>query len=141
MKTLALQILAIAAIAGAIWAANAWPHLKEVETGRTPEYPDLKPHDYGASPETVTKAVKALLNRLPRWRLVGEGSGPAGAEIQASHELPLLRIKDDVTIRIRREKGRSVVNVRSKSGLGDWNFGQDARNVRELLDALDHEVF
>jgi uncharacterized protein (DUF1499 family) len=141
MKTLALQLLAIAAVAAAIWAANAWPHINEVETGRTPEYPDLTPHDYGASPETVAKAAKTLLSRLPHWRFVGEGKGPMGAELQAIHETPLLQLKNDVTIRIRREKGRSLVSVRSKSRIGSWDFGQNARNVRELLDALDHEVF
>lgn len=141
MKTLAVQLFAIAAIAGAIWTASAWPHINEVETGRTPEYPDLKPHDYGASPEQAAKAAKSLLNRLPRWTFVGEGKGPMGAEIQALHETPLLRFKDDVTIRMRREKGRTVVSVRSKSRLGTWDFGQNARNVRELLDALDREVF
>ena len=141
MKTLVVQILAIAAIAGAIWAASSWPHINEVETGHSSEYPDLKPHDYGASPEEVATAVKSLLNRRPHWMFVGEGKGPAGAEIQAVHELPLLRVKDDVTIKMRREKGRTVVNVRSKSRLGPWDFGQNARNVRELLDSLDHEVF
>lgn len=141
MKSMAPAVLAVAAIAGALWTANAWPRINEVESGRTPEYPDLKPHDYGASPEEVAKAAKSLLNRRPHWLFVGEGNGPMGAELQAVHESPLLRLKDDVTIKMRREKGRTVVSARSKSRLGPWDFGQNARNVRELLDALDHEVF
>jgi uncharacterized protein (DUF1499 family) len=140
-RTLALQILAVVAIASGIWAWNAWPRLSEIETGRTPEYPDLQPHDYGASPEAVAKAAKTVLARLPGWSFVGEGKGPAGAEIQAVHQSILFLLKEDVTIRVRREKGRSVVSVRSRSRIGSLDFGLKARNVRELLDALDHEVF
>jgi uncharacterized protein (DUF1499 family) len=72
---------------------------------------------------------------------VGVGKGSAGAEIQAVHTTAVLRLKDDVTIRVRREGSRTRVSVRSKSRIGAWDFGQNARNIRELLEALDHEVF
>jgi uncharacterized protein (DUF1499 family) len=32
------------------------------------------------------------------------------------------------------------VSVRSRSRLGKWDFGQNARNIRELLAALDQEL-
>jgi uncharacterized protein (DUF1499 family) len=34
-----------------------------------------------------------------------------------------------------------LVSVRSKSRFARWDFGQNARNIREFLSALDHEVF
>jgi len=111
-----------------------------VETGKTPEYPDLKPRDYAAGAEKVAQAAKAAIARLPAWTFVGAGQGPAGTEIQAVHTTRVLRFKDDVTIRITRPAGRTRVSVRSKSRVGAWDFGQNARNIRELLSALDREL-
>jgi uncharacterized protein (DUF1499 family) len=142
MKHLMKQLAVLAAIGGGIWIVTAWPRISEVETGRTPEYPDLRPHDYGAGVEAVVKAVKDATARLPRWEIVGIGKGPVGSEIQAVKSLPLIPpLKYDVSIRVHHEGGRSRVTVRSRSRTGPWDFGQNARNVRELLDALDREVF
>ncbi len=133
------KLLILAAIVGAVFLATAWPRLNDVETGATPEYPDLEPRDYAASPEQVSKAVQDALRRLPRWELLGSGSGRAGSEVRAVHRTHL-GFKDDVTVRIRREGGRTRVSVRSKSRVGAWDFGQNARNVRELVAELDRTL-
>jgi uncharacterized protein (DUF1499 family) len=44
-------------------------------------------------------------------------------------------------VRIRRQSGRTRLNVRSRSRLGPLDFGQNARNIRELFALLDQEVF
>jgi len=139
MKIAAWSALVLLALAG-IWAATAWPRINDVETGRTPEYPDLRVHEYAASPSQVSEAVKDVLGRLPRWTLVGSGEGPGGHAIHAVHETRFFRFQDDVTIRIRREGARTRVSVRSRSRAGRWDFGQNARNIRELLAALDAQV-
>lgn len=136
------QIILLATIAGGLWIVTAWPRISEVETGKTPEYPDLRPRDYGASVDSVVRAIKETTARLPRWEIAGSGKGSVGSEIQAIKTLPLVpALKYDVSIRVRREGGRSRVTVRSRSRIGPWDFGQNARNVRELLEALDREVF
>ncbi len=142
MKHLAKQVIVLAAVVGAIFLVTAWPRINQVETGKTPEYPDLRAREYGASVDSVVKGVKDVAARLPRWEIVGIGKGPVGSEIQAVKTLPLLpALKYDVSIRVHRKGGRSWVTVRSRSRTEPWDFGQNARNVRELLDALDHEVF
>jgi uncharacterized protein (DUF1499 family) len=45
-----------------------------------------------------------------------------------------------VTVRVRGAGGRSTVSVRSRSRVGKWDFGQNARNIRELLTELDREL-
>lgn len=136
-----MRLAVLAAIAGVVYAYTAWPRINDVETGKTPEYPDLQPRDYHASPESVAKSVKTILARLPRWELAGEGTGSVGIQLQAVHTTRVLRFKDDVTIRVRREGAGARVGVRSKSRLGKADFGQNARNIRELLEALDREAF
>jgi uncharacterized protein (DUF1499 family) len=134
------RVLLAAAVAAVAAAYLTWPRINDVETGRTPEYPDLQPRTYGAGEEAVVRAVKGVFARLPRWRLVGEARGPAGIAIQAEHRTRVFRFTDDVTVRIRREGGRTVVSVRSRSRIGRVDFGQNARNIRELLAALDAEL-
>jgi uncharacterized protein (DUF1499 family) len=130
-------ILLVLAAGGAVLAFTTWPRINDVETGRTPEYPALQPRRYTAEVERVVRAAREAIASLPRWELVGSGSGPAGAELHAVRTTRLLRFRDDVTVKVRRESGRTVVSVRSKSRVGKGDFGQNARNIEEFLAALD----
>jgi uncharacterized protein (DUF1499 family) len=133
--------LAVVALVGtALWALTAWPLLNDVETGKTPEYPDLQVRTYSARPDRVGDAVREALTDRPGWTVVGSGRGPGGVALSLVHETPLLRLKDDVTVKVRRRGGQTVVSVRSQSRVGKWDFGQNARNIRELLQALDAEL-
>ena len=134
------RLLVLALVAAAAVAFVAWPRISDVETGRTPEYPDLKDRDYGASEEAVAKAAREALSSLPRWSYVGSASGPGGTRIQAVHTTRVFRFKDDVTITLRPAGGRTRVSVRSRSRMGKWDFGQNARNIRELLAELDRRL-
>jgi uncharacterized protein (DUF1499 family) len=136
-----VRLLAGLAAVSALGAALlAWPLLNDVETGRTPQYPDLRPRSYRAGPAEVARAARAALEALPRFRVTGSGSGPRGHEIQAVATTRVFRFEDDVTVRIAREGGRTRLSIRSRSRVGKWDFGQNARNVREVLAALDERL-
>ena len=137
MKKAIGSLVVAAALGGALWAFATWPLLNDVETGRTPEYPDLQVRTYEAGVETVARAVREALAGLPRWTVVGSGHGPEGAFVSAVHETLVFRFKDDVTVRIRRTGGRTTLSARSRSRVGKWDLGQNARNLRELLEAVD----
>lgn len=141
MRHLAKPVLLIALVAGVIWALTSWPRLSEVETGKTPEYPELRVRDYGSAESVVAKAAKAAVDRLPRWTLVGSGSGPGGTEIRALASPPVLPLKSDVTIRIHRSGGKTRVSVRSKSRVGPFDFGQNARNIQAFMAELDRAMY
>jgi uncharacterized protein (DUF1499 family) len=140
VKTLLKWLVALAVAAGLVVALTTWPFINDVETGKTPEYADLRVKEYAAGPERVAKAVEAALAKLPRWDLVGSGHGQAGHRLEAVHTTRAFRFKDDVSVRIWREGERTRVSVRSKSRIGKGDFGQNARNIRELLAALDREL-
>jgi uncharacterized protein (DUF1499 family) len=123
-------------LAGAAFLALRWPLLNVVETGKTPAYPDLQPREYRASEEQVEKALRAAVDGLPGWRYVGSGSGPGGRALQALYTLPV-GLEHDVDVRIRRDGGVTRVSVRSRSRVGPIDLGQNARNIRSLLSALD----
>ena len=134
------RLFLVLIVVGAVAAALAWPRINDVETGRTPEYPDLQVRTYSRDVASVARAVQRVVERLPRWTFVGAGQGPGGAEVRAVHRTLVFRFSDDVTVRVRAEGGRTKVSVRSKSRVGKWDFGQNARNVREILAELDHEL-
>jgi hypothetical protein len=136
-STLVLLII-VAAAAAAL--CLAWPRIHQVETGRTPEYPDVKPRSYPAGDDRVAAAVKAAIGRLPRWRVVGAASGAKGTDIQAEHAIPLVGLKEDITVQVRRQSGRTEVRVLSRSPSMPWDFGQNARNIRQLLDEVDRQM-
>jgi uncharacterized protein DUF1499 len=126
------RLLLLAIVAGAALALVAWPRLDEVETGRTPEYPDLKVQEFAASEARVAQAVRESIASLPGWSLGGWGSGIGGSAVSAVHQLPWLPVKQDVSVKVQRAGGRSSVSIRSRSRLGPVDLGQNARNVREL---------
>jgi uncharacterized protein (DUF1499 family) len=139
MKTVLKWLLAAAIVASLAVALATWPLVADVETGKTPEYPDLRVKEYAASPDRVAKAAESALGKLPHWEIVGNGHGRAGHRMEAVHTA-LLVWKDDVSVRIWREGERTRVSVRSKSRMGKADLGQNARNIRELLAALDREL-
>ncbi len=130
-------VLLVVALGGAGVTFTTWPRINDVETGRTPEYPALQPRHYAASVDRTLRAAREAIGSLPRWELVGSGAGQAGAELRAVRTTRLWRFKDDVTVRVRREGGGTLVSVRSKSRAGRSDFGQNARNIQEFLAALD----
>ena len=94
---------------------------------------------YALGEDRVAAAAKAVLASLPGWTLQGAGKGPGGWSLQAVRTLPV-GLKYDITVRVVAEGGRAVVKVRSRSRVGPIDLGQNARNIRELLAALDHEL-
>jgi uncharacterized protein (DUF1499 family) len=137
----AFRILLLVALAGAVlFALTRWPLLSDVETGRTPEYPDLQPRAYAQGEEAVARAARAAVDRLPSFTFVGSGSGRGGSELQALATAPLIPVKSDVNVRIKRERGATRVSVRSKSRFGRIDLGQNARHIRAFLAALDEQL-
>jgi hypothetical protein len=135
-----LRMLLLAVVAGACaWAVLRWPHLDTVETGQTPEYPDLRPREYSASEAETSRAVKAAIENLG-WQFVGAGRGPGGSEVQASTRGQVLPTRHELAIRIQRMRGRTRVSVSAHSRTFRWDFGENARLIERFLAALDEEV-
>src|SRR5262245_20769986 len=140
MKTLLKRLVLLALLAGLVVAFTTWPLVHDVETGKSPEYPDVRVMEYAAGPERVAKALDRALPCLPRWEVVGFGHGQAGYSIQAVHTTPIVKLQEEVNVRIWREGERTRVSVRSRSRTELPDFGQNARNIRELQAALDREL-
>ncbi len=128
----AVAVLAVVAL------LRSWPVINIVETGNTPEYPDLLPKSYQAGKSRVFDAALRAVGRTPRWTLVL--SQPEQGSIRVEAKTLLLRFVDDIAISVAEQGGGTVVNVRSASRVGRSDFGQNARNIRAFFAELDRQM-
>jgi uncharacterized protein (DUF1499 family) len=134
MKKLTFLIILVAAT---LMLFLAWPRINDVETGKTAAYPELKPRTYDAAPDRIYALVREISESTGGWKLTGHGFGPSSYSVQgtrAPHPWPFVY---DVHVKISRQGTPTVVSVRSTSRWGRWDFGQNARNIRELYRLLD----
>jgi len=135
---------AILATVGAVLALaivallKGWPVINVVETGSTPEYPDLLPKPYQAKKDRVFDAALQAVGRMPRWTLVS--TQPELGSIRAEANTMLFRFVDDIVIRVTEQGDGTVVNVRSASRIGRGDFGQNARNIRAFFAEMDRQM-
>jgi uncharacterized protein (DUF1499 family) len=85
-------------------------------------------------PGEALARVEAAVRTLPRWQL--RHSDALAGTIQATRQTRLFRFTDDITVRLEPAEGGTRVRARSQSRVGLLDFGQNRRNLIELLSAL-----
>lgn len=94
---------------------------------------------YPVGREALARAVEAGVRSLPRWTLARASEW----EIQAVRRTRL-GFRDDVTVRLVPLESGDHTNTHAKfesaSRVGHWDFGQNKRNLNELLRAIDENV-
>ncbi len=109
-----------------------------------PEHADanLKTRFYTASVEEVAKTLRALVPDLKTygraWRLNDTARQNDGVTLRI--EVPVLVFTDDLTVSLSSERGRTRVDVTSKSRVGKGDFGENRRHIAQLLQRLDAEM-
>ncbi|MFB6263926.1 MAG: DUF1499 domain-containing protein [Bradymonadaceae bacterium] len=125
--------------ASALVMTGLWPFINRVETGETPEYPAIQPAYYRAAPADVLDAARETIDSRNRWSVVRVESGER--TIEATHETLVLGFVDDVTVEVRPVTDAVArVDVVSESRLGEWDFGQNARNIRDFFEGLNSRI-
>jgi uncharacterized protein (DUF1499 family) len=61
-------------------------------------------------------------------------------ELHAVHETSFLRFQDDVKVKVAETREGTRMECWSSSRLGIYDFGQNARNLRQLLHAVEREL-
>jgi uncharacterized protein (DUF1499 family) len=97
-------------------------------------YPDLAPLSLPEPPAAVYARALELAGRMPRWQVLRADA--AALEIEASATSRIFGFVDDVAIRVRGESGGARIDVRSRSRLGQGDFGVNAARIRAFMRAL-----
>lgn len=127
-------------VTGVLVAASIWPVISDVETGKTPQYPELQPQFYSADPARVFDEARAGVEALERFRLIE--ADPRQGRLEAEADTPVWGLfVDDLTITVApATEFVTEVQVRSRSRVGEGDFGQNARNIGEFFDELDRRL-
>jgi uncharacterized protein (DUF1499 family) len=100
-------------------------------------YPDITPVVINAPPADVFRKVDEVAMTLG-WEVVARA--PADGRIEAVDTSQWFGLTDDIVIRIRPEGGSgSRIDIRSKSRVGQSDFGANARRIRAFIERLRRE--
>ena len=91
---------------------------------------------YPVAPERLLAAARRAVETLPRWNVETSGED----EIRAIRATRLLRFRNDIKVRVYAESTGAGGEITSASRMGKGDFGQNPRNIQELLQALAREV-
>jgi uncharacterized protein (DUF1499 family) len=116
-----------------------WPTINVVETGVTPEYPEIQPHYYSTDPGRVHEEVVAAVDELGRWAVVDQSASERRVDAHRTSAIPMV----DSTVEIRVEQFTDYltqVHVRSEGSRLRGDFGQNARAIKEFFAELDDRL-
>lgn len=100
-------------------------------------YPDIVPIVLAVPPPEAFKRVDRVATALG-WEVVARA--PAEGRLEAVDTTDWFGLQDDIVVRIRVEgTGGSRVDIRSKSRLGESDFGANARRIRTFAEKLRAE--
>ena len=90
---------------------------------------------YSVDPGKTLVTIEKAIESLPRWTLENNTNG----ELHATRRTGLFRFVDDVTVRVVERASGTEVYFESASRIGKGDLGQNRRNLKELLRAIDQQ--
>jgi uncharacterized protein (DUF1499 family) len=110
----------------------------EVREAQRAAYAQIAPITLDVPPEEAFDLVRrAAANR--GWQVI-EAVRPGGrvglGRLEAVDRTFLLRLPDDITVRIRPRADGTRIDIRSASRMGTHDFGTNAKRIRAFLDEL-----
>ena len=109
-------------------------------TARTsPDDADLRTRVYGISLDDAAKQIAALpLSSYRRSWVVIEQKHDSEDEIQIVFHVPVVVFTDILTVSLRcKDKKHTEVNIESRSQVGQGDFGENRRHIRQILSVMD----
>ena len=97
-------------------------------------YPEIEPLRVSLPAEQVFEKALAVAQGMERWQLLN--SDAASGRIEATATSRIFRFVDDVVIRVRDDAGETVVDVRSRSRMGQSDLGANSARIRAYLSNL-----
>lgn len=111
----------------------------QAETRPDHSDPSLWTRTYAIDHDVFFTKLLEVIKELPRWKVLSHDL--ALGEVVATRETRIFHFVDDVRILVvKKEKETIILNIRSASRIGKGDFGQNARNIRELLKGLDQRI-
>ncbi len=137
----AKYILSIVVITGVGLLGFNWRYLTENRAETRPNHfdPSLRTKTCVLPSDACFNLVLEILSTLPRWKVVRQDRETG--RITAVRLTPVFGFTDDIEIRVtKKEENTAWLNLRSASRVGKGDFGQNARNIREVFEAFERRM-
>lgn len=112
----------------------------QAATSAEAKRPSLHPIRSQRPPRELADLVIAAANQLAGWEVVKRAHGNEETALHLVRTTRLLRFKDDITVLIRPlphiQPIGSEITAQSRSRVGKADFGQNPRNLAELMDKI-----
>src|SRR5258708_35759479 len=98
-------------------------------------YPDIEPLSVNAAPRVAYDAAMAVARRKKRPVVVDRPPQPPRRDgvIEAVARTPIMGLREDIAMRVRREDDGSRIDVRSASRHGPHDLGTTTARIESLL--------
>lgn len=118
-------------------AMNTSPPTNTAQTAPD-ETPELRTRICVNSVEEVTQSAQQVASEqttwFRSWRVVKMDDNTIHVEV------PVLFFTDDLKIHVDENEGKTRINVKSKSRVGQGDFGENRRHIAQFLRALDQKL-
>ncbi len=110
----------------------------EVSTDESGWYPEIEPHRYDLPADEVFEAAREAIRGRDRWEIVESDDQGRRLDVEVTTEM--MEFVDDLVVEIEENDGDVVVHAESQSRVGEGDFGQNARTIREFFERLDDRL-
>ncbi|MFT5676708.1 MAG: hypothetical protein ACI808_002656 [Paraglaciecola sp.] len=110
---------------------------EETATQQREAYPELITQKYSQTTKQIFDILEAAVNTLG-WELVN--ADKTLGLIEATDTTAWFGFKDDVVIRIRTTGEETLVDVRSKSRIGQSDLGKNAERIHTLINEVNVQL-
>ena len=107
------------------------------EIGDAARQPDLQAFRSPRSADELAVAVRWATSRIKNWEYVGETRVDRTTTLLFVRTGRILRIKDDIAVRIEDRGSERVLTALSASRISLGDLGRNPRNLRRLLRELE----
>jgi uncharacterized protein (DUF1499 family) len=137
----AILLVIIARVGTMAWFMEDWRRdltQNHAATSADARNPLLRPILMQLSPVDAARLVEQAASSLTRWEVTGTEEIAAGRLVRLVRTTPMLRFKDDITVRLVAQdapdgQAATLLTAESQSRLGRADFGQNPRNLVEIL--------
>jgi uncharacterized protein (DUF1499 family) len=104
-------------------------------------YPEIETIEHEANPRAAYNGALAVLTKR-KWSVINKRppDGRRDGIIEAVARSPIMGFREDVVVRVRPGSEGSLIDIRSSSRYGTFDFGSNAQRVRALIDEIDSAI-
>jgi uncharacterized protein (DUF1499 family) len=138
--------IALVALLFVVWLAatvDDWSRdltTNQAATSAEAKRPSLHPIHSERPPRELADMVVVAANQLAGWEIVEREESDKETRLHLVRTTRLLRFKDDIRVNIRPLENAqpigSEITAQSSSRIGKADFGQNPRNLGELMDRI-----